>query len=152
MGRADNPRATGAPAGTVIVTNSDWYESQLAEQRLPYRDELDGASADHPIVVVRGGHEYILNSAALTHWGIGEATPEIQGGRIGRYADGRLNGELVDRAKELVTLSPAPLIDPVAVLDALEESHRTLNSRGVSSVRSIVRPTSGQRPARSRER
>ena len=132
---AISERAVDAPPGTVIVTNSDWHEGQLAEQRLPYRDELDRASVDHPVVVVRGGHEYILNSAALSHWGIGQATPDVEGGRIGRYADGRLNGELVDRAKELIVLPPAPPPDRAALVDALAASHATLNSRGVSSVR-----------------
>ena len=97
-------RATEVEAGELIVTNSDWHEGQLAEQRLPYRDDLDRAAPDHPVVVVRGGHEYILNSAALERWSIDEATPDVPGGRIGRYADGRLNGELVDRAKDYVSL------------------------------------------------
>lgn len=54
------------------------------------------------------GHEYILNSAALKKWTITRDTPEPAGGRITRDADGELNGELVDRAKALVQLPPAP--------------------------------------------
>ena len=92
----------------MIVTNSDWHEGQLAEQRLPYRGDLDLAAPAHPVVVVRGGHQYVLNSAALAHWRIDGSTPEVPGGRIGRDPDGRLNGELVDRAKGLVTLPPPP--------------------------------------------
>ena len=122
-------------AGGVIVTNSDWHEGQLAEHRLPYRDELDRATSEHPVVVVRGGHEYILNSAALARWSIDEGTTEVTGGRIGRYTDGRLNGELVDRAKGFVALPSRPLPTQAAMLDALAESHRTLNSRGVTSIR-----------------
>ncbi|MGB1779095.1 MAG: amidohydrolase family protein, partial [Longimicrobiales bacterium] len=33
-------RAAEVEAGELIVTNSDWHEGQLAEQRLPYRDDL----------------------------------------------------------------------------------------------------------------
>jgi predicted amidohydrolase YtcJ len=128
-------RAESLPHGEVIQTNSDWHEGQLAEQRLPYRDDLDGAAPDHPVVVVRGGHEYILNSAAIRQWSIDEDTPEMAGGRLGRYADGRLNGELVDRAKALVTLpSPAPL-DRVSEKQALADQYTTLNRRGLTSVR-----------------
>lgn len=127
--------AATTPPGQVVVTNSDWHEGQLAEQRLPYRDELDQAASAHPLVVVRGGHEYILNSAALRYWSIDESTPEVSGGRIGRYADGRLNGELVDRAKEYVELPPGPRSDRDAAKAALVEQYTTLNRRGLTSVR-----------------
>ncbi|WP_428278233.1 amidohydrolase [Candidatus Palauibacter sp.] len=121
--------------GELIVTNRDWHEGQLAEHRLPYRDDLDGAAPGQPVVVVRGGHEYVLNSPALARWDIDESTPEVPGGRIGRYPDGRLNGELVDRAKDLVTLPAAAPPDPAAVLDAMAEEYAALNSRGLTSVR-----------------
>lgn len=128
-------RAADTPAGEVIVTNSDWHEGQLDEQRLPYRDDLDRAAPGHPVVVVRGGHEYILNSAALERWGIDESVPDVEGGRIGRYADGRLNGELVDRAKDLVELPPRPSMDRSAAKDALVEAYGTLTRRGLTAVR-----------------
>lgn len=128
-------RAARTAAGEVIVTNSDWHEGQLAEQRLVYRDDLDRATADHPVVVVRGGHEYILNSVALRRWSIDESTPAGQGGRIGRYRDGRLNGELVDRAKALVTLPSEPEPDREEAKAALVEAYGTLNSRGLTAVR-----------------
>ena len=128
-------RAASTAPGEVIVTNSDWHEGQLAEQRLPYRDDLDRAAPSHPLVVVRGGHEYILNSAALERWGLDGSTPDVPGGRIGRYDDGRLNGELVDRAKDYVDLPPADREDRAGVLDELESSHRTLLSRGVTAIR-----------------
>lgn len=128
-------RAATTPAGGVIVTNSDWHEGQLAEQRLPYRDDLDRAAPNHPVVVVRGGHEYILNSAALRRWNIGRGTPGMEGGRIGRYADGRLNGELVDRAKGLVDLPPSPEPDREEAKDALVEQYTILARRGLAGVR-----------------
>lgn len=121
--------------GELIVTNRDWHEGQLAEHRLPYRDDLDGAAPGQPVVVVRGGHEYVLNSPALARWDIDESTPEVPGGRIGRYPDGRLNGELVDRAKDLVTLPAATPPDPAALLDEMAEEYAALNSRGLTSIR-----------------
>ena len=53
------------------------------------------------VVVVRGGHEYVLNSARLARWGIRVDTPVPAGGEISRYYDGALNGELIDAAKNL---------------------------------------------------
>src|SRR5262249_10564890 len=54
--------------GDIIVTNSDWHEAQLEEHRLAYRKDLDTVAPANPVIVVRGGHEYILNSAALAKW------------------------------------------------------------------------------------
>ena len=127
--------AGSMPPGAIVVTNSNWHEGQLAEQRLPYRDDLDEAAPDHPVVVVRGGHEYILNSAALEKWDIRESAAEPAGGRIGRYEDGRLNGELVDRAKDPVSLPPRASLDAAASHDALVEEYQTLHSRGLTSIR-----------------
>ncbi len=132
-------RVAGAEPGDIILTNSDWHEGQLAEQRLPLRDELDTAAPDHPVVLVRGGHEYVLNSAALRFWEIDESTPEPEGGRIGRYPDGRLNGELVDRAKSLARVPRGGRGGPGADVDgarrALADSHARLNAVGLTSVR-----------------
>jgi len=117
--------------GEVVTTNSDWHEAQLAEHRLPHRRDLDTVSPVNPVIVVRGGHEYILNSAALRKWNITKDTPQLAGGRITRDAQGELNGELVDRAKSLVQLPPAPSL----TVQALVEQHKKLNAAGLTSIR-----------------
>jgi hypothetical protein len=99
-------RVAESRPGDLVVTNSDWHEAQLEEQRVPLRSDLDPVSPDNPVVVVRGGHEYILNSAALRKWNITRTTPDVPGGRISRSPDGEPNGELVDAARSLVTLPP----------------------------------------------
>ena len=126
-------RAADTEPGELVVTNSNWHEGQLAEQRLPLRDDLDQTAPDHPVVVVRGGHEFILNSTALERFGIGEDAASPPGGRVGRYDDGRLNGELVDRAKDPVRL-PAPEVegDPA---ERLLASLRTMSGLGITSLR-----------------
>ena len=135
VSRAIAARARELPPGSTIVTNSDWHEGQLFEQRLPYRDDLDRMAPLHSVVVVRGGHEYILNSLALEYWGVDESATEVPGGRIGRYADGRLNGELVDRAKDLISLPPRTGASEAEALDALQAQYGLLNQRGLTSVR-----------------
>jgi predicted amidohydrolase YtcJ len=97
-------RVKRAEPGDVVISNSDWHEAQLKEQRLPLRRDLDRVAPMTPVVIVRGGHEYILNSAALAKWNISRTTSSPSGGRITRYDDGDLNGELVDTARSLVTL------------------------------------------------
>jgi predicted amidohydrolase YtcJ len=128
-------RAGATPEGEIVVTNSDWHEGQLAEQRLPYRDDLDRASPGRPVVVVRGGHEYILNSAALAHFQIEENVESPPGGSVGRYPDGRLNGELVDTAKSFVKLKPTPALSDEERLKGLVEEYRRLNQVGLTSIR-----------------
>ena len=124
-------RVRASRPGDVVISNSDWHEAQLKEHRLPYRADLDAVSPDNPVVLVRGGHEYILNSAALGKWNVTKDTPQIAGGRITRGADGELNGELVDRAKSLVQLPPGPKL----TIEALQEQHRKLNAAGLTSIR-----------------
>ena len=118
----------------IILSNSDWHEAQLKEQRLPLRDDLDQVAPQNPVVLVRGGHEYILNSAALTRWGITTGTPQPAGGRITRYPDGRLNGELVDTAKALVRLPPVART-PNDQLLARVAGYRKLAEAGLTTVR-----------------
>ena len=108
--------ATAAPADTVIVSNSDWHEAQLKEQRLPTAEEIEQAAPGKPVVLVRGGHEYILNTSALKKWNVTKDTPVPAGGQISRNDAGELTGELFDEARTMVTL-PRP--KPVSMDDIL---------------------------------
>lgn len=128
-------RLEQAQPGDVIVSNSDWHEAQLKEQRLPLRDDLDAIAPANPVVLVRGGHEYILNSAALARWQISGDTPQPAGGRITKYADGRLNGELVDTAKALVKLPPPPQRTVAQQVADRIADYKKLNEAGLTSIR-----------------
>jgi predicted amidohydrolase YtcJ len=126
-------RVKESKPGDIVTTNADWHEAQLKEQRLPFRADLDTVAPNTPVVVVRGGHEYILNSAALKKWGIDRETPQPQGGRISRDASGALNGELMDRAKELVKV-PQAGAERMSI-DSLIAEHKKLNASGLTSIR-----------------
>jgi predicted amidohydrolase YtcJ len=123
--------AAAAPPETVIVSNSDWHEAQLREQRLPTAEELDQAAGDKPVVLVRGGHEYILNTASLRKWNITKDTPVPAGGQISRNASGELTGELFDEAKALVTL---PRQKPVSMGDILA-TQKAVAPYGITAIR-----------------
>ena len=123
--------AAAASPATVIVSNSDWHEAQLKEQRLPTAEELDQAAGDKPVVLVRGGHEYILNNAALRKWNITRDTVVPAGGQISRNSSGELTGELFDEAKALVSL-PRP--KPVGIADILA-TQKALAPYGITAVR-----------------
>jgi len=127
-------RVERSPAGELIVSNSDWHEAQLEEQRLPLRRDLDKVALANPVVLVRGGHEYILNSAALAKWHIDKSTVSPEGGQISRYPDGEPNGELMDRARTLVSI-PQPRLTLEEQIASWSEQFRRLHSAGLTSIR-----------------
>ncbi len=124
-------RAKSAKPGELIVSNPDWHEAQLHEKRLPHRTELDRVAPKNPVVLIRGGHEFILNSAAFAHWNITRDAKSPPGGEIGRDADGGFNGELVDNARALVKLPPPPKVTP----ESIESQMKILNAAGLTGIR-----------------
>jgi len=57
----------------------------LAERRPPTKQELDAAFPDNPVILVHvSGHGAMLNSKALSRYGVTAATPTPTGGVIGR--------------------------------------------------------------------
>jgi predicted amidohydrolase YtcJ len=125
-----------ARPGEMVVTNSDWHEAQLKELRLPTRWDLDAVSGSTPVVVIRGGHSYILNSAALAKFGITKASVAPAGGKIGMdEARGDISGELVDRAKDLAPIPPRPPKPLEERLALLKQEQARYNELGLTSVR-----------------
>jgi predicted amidohydrolase YtcJ len=127
-------RALRSKPGEVLTSNSDWHEAQLKEQRLPLRRDLDAVSPANPVVLVRGGHEFILNSAALAKWQIGKATVSPEGGQISRYPDGEPNGELIDRARTLVSL-PQTKLTLDQQIESWTQQFQKLHAAGLTSIR-----------------
>jgi predicted amidohydrolase YtcJ len=127
-------RVETSKPGEVIVSNSDWHEAQLKEQRLPLRRDLDHVSPANPVVLVRGGHEYILNSAALALWNIDKTTVSPEGGQISHYPDGEPNGELMDRARTLIAI-PQPRLTLDQQIESWRDQLRKLHAAGLTSIR-----------------
>jgi predicted amidohydrolase YtcJ len=84
----------------------------LEEQRWPTREELDEATANHPVVIyLRGFHGCAANSMALERAGISRDTPDPEGGVIDRDAKtGEPNGVLRDVASIREVL-PSPQLE-----------------------------------------
>lgn len=80
------------------VVGFGYDESHLRELRAPSRNELDGISADRPVIIVdRTGTRLVANSRALALAGIDRNSIDPPGGRIGRWPgskepDGSLEG------------------------------------------------------------
>src|SRR3546814_15203839 len=112
---------------------SDWSSDVcssdlLQEQRVPSLAELDAVAPTTPVVLVRGGHSMFLNSAALHRFAITRDTPIPAGGQIRRAARPPLPGELIDTARYLVKLPPAPALSGADLLRTQAQLHRTRQS------------------------
>jgi predicted amidohydrolase YtcJ len=120
----------------VVFTSMAWHEAQLEEQHLPTRWDLDEAAPNHPVYVIRGGHEAVLNSKALEMAGVDERTPTPEGGKISRDPEtGELTGEFVDNAVQVVQhlLPPPPTQEEKVVL--LERAIDQMLAAGYTSIR-----------------
>jgi hypothetical protein len=96
-----------------VVYGRGWIETGWPEGRFPTRDDLDPASPENPVILVRAdGHALVANSAALIQAGIDAATADPAGGRIERDAAGRPTGILIDNA---MSLAEALVAAPSAV-------------------------------------
>jgi hypothetical protein len=113
-----------------VVFGSGWIETGWPEGRMPTAADLDAVSLDHKIILVRAdGHAAVVNSATLAAAEITKDTPDPDGGRIERNADGAANGLLIDNAMDFV----APLItapDAEGLTIALETGAKLYASRG----------------------
>lgn len=88
----------GLPAGQVLF-GMGWIETGWPEGRMPNAADLDAVSPDNPIILTRAdGHALVANSAALVAAGIDDATPDVEGGKIERDANGKATGILIDFA------------------------------------------------------
>jgi predicted amidohydrolase YtcJ len=79
-----------------------WDQNDWPTKQFPTKDTLDRLFPDVPVFITRvDGHASIANQKVLDMAGITTRTP-ISGGVIGRDAQGRLTGLLVDNAQGLI--------------------------------------------------
>jgi predicted amidohydrolase YtcJ len=101
-----------------------WKNQQWADSRLPHKDDLDGIVPDHPTLLRdKSGHTGWVNSLALKIAGITSATPDPEGGEIGRDEQGEPTGILYENAIELVrwhipTYTNAQIVESMAQAQA----------------------------------
>ncbi len=124
------------PEDQLIFTSPKWHESQLEEKRLPDRWDLDEAAPNHPVYVIRGGHQVILNSKALEMAGIDRNTPAPDGGLITMDSKtGEPTGEFIDTAINLIKHLLPPPPGPKVMEKLLKESVDKMLGAGYTSIR-----------------
>ncbi len=127
-------RAAQTPPGQWVRTAADWHELRLAERRLPTAAELDEATTDHPVLLQRGGHNGVLNSAGLRLAGITRQTPDPAGGFIDRDGAGDPRGWVQDAALELAQRALPPLPEHV-LIGGLGQASASYAAAGLAAVR-----------------
>lgn len=130
---ADAVNAVASAARTAApgewIRGRGWDKNLWPEGRFPRKDDLDPVTADHPTVLhSKDGHAVWANSLALARAGITRATPDPEGGTIGRdAATGDPTGLLTERAVHpLLALAgrPSPEALEEAIRDAADAAHR----------------------------
>ncbi len=94
--------AEEAAPGTWL-SGGGWDHTLWPSKTLPTKADLDSVTGNHPAFFVRvDGHIAIANSAALAAAGIMRDTPNPQGGKIDRDANGDATGIIRETAQALV--------------------------------------------------
>lgn len=128
--------AIGSVEGTDVadrpwIMGWGYDEKKLAEHRAPTRWDLDAASPDVPVCILRScAHIRCVNSIVLEMAGITRDTPDPEGGTIERDENGEPTGVLAETARELVV----PFIPETTVEEHVEnlvELGKLLSSQGV---------------------
>lgn len=136
-------RARETPPGEWIV-GQGWNEGLFAGRRLPVRQDIDPATDEHPVLLMRFFNTDLANSYALRLAGINRHTPDPEGGRIERDEDGEPNGLLRASAKALARrLLAGPT--PEQMAEFLRLACAEMRQFGITSV---IEP--GLRPAEIR--
>lgn len=130
LGQIAARAAKSKPGDWVLARGYD--QTKLDTGRHPFREELDRASPNNPVMLVRTcGHISICNSLALELGGIDEASPTPPGGLI-EQQNGRLTGLLAENARAPVKAAiPAPSEEQL--IAAIERGGNYLLSLGITS-------------------
>ncbi len=90
-------------APSTWLTGGGWDHTLWASKKLPTRADLDAVTGAHPAFFIRvDGHIAIANSAALATAGVTRETPDPQGGKIDRDAQGNPTGIIRETAQALI--------------------------------------------------
>lgn len=115
--------------------------TRFQEGRFPTREELDRMLSDRPVVFdwsYAGINQVqVLNSAAMTAAGITRDTPDPDGGRIVRDAQGNPTG-MIRNARSLIAAHVRDprgrSVDRERLMKELENVHQHYNAVGITSI------------------
>lgn len=135
----------GEVSDDTPLTGVAYDHNKLPGYRHPTRHDLDRVSDTVPVFIVhQSSHMGVANSAALRAAGISASTPDPEGGRFGREADGTTPDGYVEEVSALMVfaqgfaedtgtspLAPGVQADP---LEAIRTAQREYLSSGITTV------------------
>ncbi len=125
-------RAKDTPPGEWIV-GQGWNEGNFADGQLPTRHDIDPATSEHPVILMRFFNTDVVNSYALRLAGVDRHTKDPEGGKVERDADGEPNGLMRASAKMLVRpLVPKPTLEQMK--ESLRLACKEMHRFGITSV------------------
>ncbi|HEX9028489.1 MAG TPA: amidohydrolase family protein, partial [Anaerolineales bacterium] len=136
-------RARQAPPGTWILghgwNQNVWEERGDARSRFGNAADLDAAAPNNPVYLTsKSLHSGWANTAALRLANLTGASPDPDGGRLGRDSGGNPDGILFESAMQLVAdILPEPSIEEVA--KAIQAAQAGLWRMGLTGVHDFDR-------------
>jgi predicted amidohydrolase YtcJ len=125
----------------MFTGENDWLQVRawLRQGMIPSgtditRSDLDSLRTCRPVILFSNDcHTLVANSRALELFGLDHNTPEPTDGKIGRNADGSLNGILED-APAMRAFDSIPGINHQQAVVIAENVQKVLNRQGVTTV------------------
>lgn len=121
------------------IKGSGFNHEEFSQVHIPTRDELDGISSKHPILISRYCmHVHAANSKALAMAGIDENyKPEVEHS-VELGADGKPNGVLRESAvTPILKIIPDPLLKYEDKLETMVKVCRDMSSHGITGIHPI---------------
>ncbi len=127
-------RAKITPPGQWVIASGRWFETNLKENRLPTRVDLDAVSPNHPVRIERG-HATIFNTYALKLAEVNANSKPPEGGEIRKDPEtGEPTGILLDRAVGHFFGRLMPRVTRQERMDALVAIQKEAHSLGITTV------------------
>lgn len=125
--------ASNTPDGEWI-TGYGWSQEFWPDKTFPNASILDAVAPNNPVYLrSKSAHAVWVNSMALKISGIDRDTPDPDGGKIGRDADGNPDGMLFENASQLVFQHIThPSVETIA--DQMREAQKLALASGLTSI------------------
>lgn len=123
------------------IEGQGWTQSLWEGGAFPDLSDLDAVAPDNPVALeAKSGHALWVNSKALERAGITRSTPDPEGGKIQRGADGQAAGILLESAMNLVR-EKVPNPRPEQLADMMAEAQREALKRGITMIHDFDDPS-----------
>jgi predicted amidohydrolase YtcJ len=125
-------RARETPPGAWII-GEGWNEGNFPGRKLPTRHDIDSATDQHPVVLLRFYHMDLVNTVALRLAGIDRHTPDPVSGVIVRDGAGEPTGLLIAKARSAIQ-TRLPKLTQTEMCRNLELACEEMHRFGITSI------------------